>query len=626
MIDHDAFRSLLLLTVLAAVVPFLVRALAPRVRLPIVVGEILVGMLFGGSGLGLLNETPIISFLAEFGFIFLMFLSGLELDLGAFATATAAAKPSSMLRRPILLAIAGFLVTLALAGGAGWLLAHLGLTRSPLLMGLILCTTSLGIVVPVVKERRLGDQPYGQMLLLSALLADFVTLLLLGVVINIESGDSAADLLLFLVLLLTFVGASRLGRWATASPITGRIVKEMSHATAQIRIRGAFALMVAWVALSSALGLEVILGAFLAGAVVRQSGRTVAQIFEEKLDAIGYGLFIPIFFLMVGARVDFAAIGAVGGALWLVPLLIALSYLVKLVPALFFKVLFPWRETLAAGVLLASRLSLIIAASSIALQLRLITPATNSALVLVAVVTCTLSPILFSRLLPAQEVVERTGVVLLGTDSLAELLGTRLAQSGERVTFVGRDDARLQRLERGGFSVVRGSPDDPEVLRQAGAERARAFIAVSSDPAVVLRAAELAKVRFGIPSLIARAEEPEQVSRLQALDVRVVQSSLAMALSLEGALLFPEALSMLLDKSDEFELCDVPLENAKLVDRPLRAIHLPPRALVLGIRRRGEREVLVPHGDTVLRAGDILMLSGQPGALAEATRFLGARS
>ena len=625
MIDHDAFRSLLLLTVLAVAVPFSVRLLAPGLRLPIVVGEILAGMLFGGSGLGLLHETPIISFLAEFGFIFLMFLSGLELDVSAFSARSGSLDPGSIWRRPTTLAGINFALTLLLAGGAGWLLWRLHLTRSPLLMGLILCTTSLGIVVPVLKERRLTDQPYGQMLLVSALLADFVTLLLLGVVITLASNGAAADLLLFLVLLVAFFGAARIGRWATRSPITRRIVTELSHATAQIRIRGAFALIVAWVVLSSALGIEVILGAFLAGAVIRQSGRAMVQIFEEKLDAIGYGLFIPIFFLMVGARVDFAAMREVGGALWLVPLLVATSYLVKLLPALVFRFLFSWRETFAAGFLLSSRLSLIIAASAIALELDLITPATNSALVLVAVVTCTLSPILFSRLTPTHDIVARHGIVLVGTDSLAELLGTRLAHSGEPVTFVGRDTARLERLERGGFRVIHGSPDDEEVLRSAGAEQGRALIAVSSDPELVYRTAVLAKRRFQVPAVIARADTPDLVGRLQELDVRVVQTSLAMALSFEGALHFPEALSMLLDQTDEFELADAPLANPELMDRPLREVHLPARSLVLGIRRRGEHEVLVPHGDTMLREGDVLMLSGQPAALAEAARFLGSR-
>jgi len=620
--DADAFRSLLLLTVLALAVPFAVRFVAPRLRLPIVVGEILAGMLFGGSALDLLREGPIVDFLAEFGFIFLMFLSGLEVDFSALDRGFGDPQGGPLWRRPAWLAGLNFGLTLLLAGCAGFGLWRLGLTTSPLLMGLILCTTSLGIVVPVLKERRLASEPYGQLLLVAALFSDFVTLLLLGVVITLVSRGAAADLLFFLVLLVAFVGAARIGRWLNANSLTRRLVQDLSHATAQIRIRGAFALIVAWVVLSSSLGIEVILGAFLAGAVIRQSGRTTAQIFEEKLDAIGYGFFIPIFFVMVGARVDFAAMREAGGALWLVPLLVAIAFLVKLLPALLFRAVVTWREAIAGGLLLSSRLSLIIAAASIALSLRLITSATNSALVLVAVVTCTLSPILFNRLLPSREERERSGVIVFGTDSLAELLGSRLLRKGEPVTFIGRDMARLERLEKAGYRVAPGAPDDEAVLRAAGAENARALVALSPDPEVVWRAAALAKRSFAVPAVVARAETSEEARRLQELDVRVVQTALAMALSLEGALLFPAALSMLIDLNDDFDLADAPLGNPRLVDRPLREVHLPARALVLGIRRRGEAEVLVPKGDTMLRPGDVLMLSGQPEALQEAVRFI----
>jgi len=619
--DASAFQPLLLLTLLALVVPFAVRLFGDRLRLPIVVGEIVAGMLFGGSGLGLLRGGPIVDFLAEFGFIYLMFLSGLELDFSALRRGFGDTKGARW-RHPAWLAGLNFGLTLALAAAAGFGLWRYGFTSSPLLMGLILCTTSLGIVVPVLKERGLVGRPYGQLLLLAALFSDFVTLLLLGVVITLVSRGAAVDLLFFLVLLIAFVGATRLGRWVTDNPLSRRLVRDLSHATSQIRIRGAFALIVAWVVLSSSLGVEVILGAFLAGAVIRQSGRTTAQIFEEKLDAIGYGFFIPIFFVMAGARVDFAAMREAGGALWLVPLLVAIAFLVKLLPALLFRAVVSWREAIAGGLLLSSRLSLIIAAASIALSLRLITSATNSALVLVAVVTCTLSPLLFNRLLPSREESRRTGIIVLGTDSLAELLGSRLLRTGEPVTFIGRDAARLERLGKAGYRTVPGAPDDEAVLRAAGIENARALVALSTDPEVVLRAGTLAKRRFDVPAVVARAETPEQAKRLQELDIRVVQTALAMAMSLEGALLFPAALATLIEKHDDFDLADAPLGNRALVDRPLREVHLPSRSLVLGIRRRGEAEVLVPHGDTRLRAGDVLMLSGQPEALAEAVRFI----
>lgn len=623
--QNGPFESLLLLTLLAVSVPIVLRLVGNRLRIPIVVGEIVAGMAVGPSGLGWLHESSVIAFLGEFGFIFLMFLSGLELDFSLLNSRPSKSAPVARWRRPAALACLHFGLTLILAGGAGLGLQALGLTRSPELMGLILCTTSLGIVVPVLKERRLTARPYGQMLLVAALLADFVTLLLLGFVITIETKGFGIDLLLFVVLLVVFVFTSRIGRWATESSWARKLVRELSHPTAQIRIRFALALIVLWVVLAESLGVDVILGAFLAGAALRQTSKGSAEVFEQKLDAIGYGFFIPIFFLLVGARVDFGAIAASGGAIRLVLLLIVISYLVKFLPALLFRAAFTWRETLAAGALLSSRLSLIIAASAIALELDLISTATNSAIVLVAVVTCTLSPTLFHRILPATKEQTRSGIVVLGTDSLAELLGTRLLHSGEPVTFIGADTARLERLASAGHRIVTGSPDDEATLAEAGAARARALVALSNDPAVVLRTCELAKERFEIPAVAARADSPELVRGLQELGVHVVQPSTAMALSLEGALLFPAALATLIDGSDEFDLGEAPLSNPDLFDVPLRQVHLPAKSLVLGIRRRGEHETLVPHGDTVLREGDVLMLSGHPQALIEAAHWISGR-
>jgi len=621
--NHSAFQSLLLLTALAVVVPIVVRQVRRVLPLPIVVGEIIAGIAVGQSGLNLVHESSVLNFLAEFGFIFLMFLSGLEVNLNVFAEAKTGPSPRPLWQRPGWLAGLNFGLTLLLGSLTGLALWHWDMTRNPILMGLILSTTSMGIVMPVLKERELTGKPYGQLILLSALFSDFLTLLLLGLTISIVRKGLGADLIFFIVLLVAFVGAAKLGRWAQRHKLTQRVVEELSHATAQIRVRGAFALVVLWVVLAGSLGVEVILGAFLAGAVIGQNRRTSRQIFEEKLDAMGYGFFIPIFFIMVGARFDLTALLASPGALWLVALLIAAAYLVKFLPALCFRTLFSWRESFAAGALLSSRLSLIIAASAIALSLGMITSATNSAIVLVAIVTCTASPILFNRLLPAHTEQKRSGVIVLGTDFLAEMLGKRLLQDGEPVTFIGRDVVRLEKLRESGCAIVSGPPDDEQVLRQAGAERARAMVALSNDPAVVSRACRQARDVFQMPSIVARADDQEHVRNLQAMGVQVVQPTMAMALGLEGALHYPAAFSALIDKSDQFDFADAPLRNPALLDRPMRQLHLPGKALVLGIRRRGEGEVVVPHGDTVLREGDVLMLCGDPEAMEEARQWIG---
>lgn len=615
---HSPFVPLLLITLLAVVVPIIVHRMRTVVRLPIVVGEIVAGILIGQSGFGLVEQTAILDFLAEFGFTFLMFLSGLELNFDLLAAGAATAGGTRRWQRPIPLALISFSLTVLLAILIGLGVVSAGLARNPILMGLIMSTTSLGIVVPVLKERRLTSSAYGQIVLVSALISDFVTLLLLSVAIAIASSGLSLDLLLFMVLLAAFAAAAKIGLWASRVPVLSLIVKELSHATAQIHVRGALALMVSWAVLAESLGVEVILGAFLAGAIISLTSRGHEHELREKLDAIGYGFFIPIFFIMVGARFDLGALLASPSAILLVPLLIIAAYLVKLLPAMLLRTLFPWRETLAAGVLLSSRLSLIVAASAIALDLEMISSATNSAIILVAVVTCTLSPVLFTRLLPAKQSKRRRGVIILGTEPLAELVGGRLRQHGEQVTFIGRDEGMLRQLNEAGYRVVFGSPGEEHVLEQAGAGEARALVALTNDPAIVIHVCRLARERYQIPTIVARADDPLLVQDLHTLQVQVVQPALATALALEGALHFPAAFNMLLDKSDDVDVIDVPLHNPMLAGQALRRVRLPGNALVLGIRRGSRGEVVVPHGDTVLELGDVLMLVGSPSSLHEA--------
>ncbi len=616
---HDPFVTLLLITALAAVVPVLATRFR-YVQLPIVVGEILAGMIIGRSGLNIVQPSEILEFLAEFGFVYLMFLSGLEVDMEMLLTNHAETARRPWWKQPLPAAFLVFAMTVSLGFVSALGLQRLGLVENPLLMGLILSTTSLGIVVPVLKERHLLGLPYGQALLLAALIADFTTLLLLTVAIAAISRGLTLDLLLILVLLAAFAFAVRLSRLFQRIPFWRRIGRELAHATAQIHVRGAFALMVAWVVLAEALGVEVILGAFLAGAIVSLMTEREESPLREKLDAIGYGFFIPIFFVNVGMNFNLQALTASPEALALVPMLIALAYLVKLVPALVYRTQFSWRETLAGGFLLSSRLSLIIAAAAIALDIGAISEAINAAVILVAVVTCTLSPYLFNLLYPKRPQVRREGVLIVGTDQMAELLARRLQRSGNKVVILGRDERRLETLRRQGFSVQRGHPADPQVLEQAGAGRAQALVAMSNDAQTRYQVCRLARQQFAIPLVVARVGSMHQVEALRALGVRVVQPALATVIALEGALLYPTAFDILVHQEDDVDVLEAVVRNGRLVNIPLRRLSLPGNALILSIRRGDS--VLVPHGNTVLRRGDRVALIGSPESVTRARELL----
>ncbi len=607
----ETLRSLLLITILAVAVP-MVSVRLQRFRIPVVVGEILVGVVIGHSGLNLIETNPILEFLAWFGFIFLMFLSGLELDFDLLVLPKE--KSERLLKQPVPLAIAVFLVTLGLGLTVGFLLQETGLVTNAVLMGLILSTTSLGVVVPVLKERHLVTSHYGQVILISALLADFVTLLLFSLDVALLSKGLTLDLLLVLVLLVLFAAAVRMSHFLSNLPGLHRIKQELGHATAQIEVRGSFALMVGWAALAAVLGAEVILGAFLAGAIVSLMTDRHDSVLREKLDAIGFGFFIPIFFIMVGVNFNASALLASREGLLLVPVLLVVAYAIKLGASLFFRTAFDWRHTLAGGLLLSSRLSLIIAASAIALNLGVIDDAVNSAIILVAIVTVTLSPILFDIILPKKAApATRSGIIVVGSRQLAVLLAQRLVKSAP-VTMVSRREIRLSPDQS--ISRVPGDARDADVLAKAGAETAEALVTLSIDHDFNEDVARVASERFGIDRIVTWAEEGDDLSLLETIGVRIIRPQLATVLSLEGAARFPASFDLLTHQDADMNVGEGQLCNPTLHRRAVRDLHLPGDALVIGIRRNGER--IVPHGETVLHRGDIVLIVGSPKCLREA--------
>jgi Kef-type K+ transport system membrane component KefB len=305
--ETNVLFALLTITALAFVIPLLTKRL-DRFGIPTVVYEIVAGMIVGISGLNLIEPSQILTFLAEFGFAFLMFLSGLELDLRLLNPNRPSATSEHRVTQALPLGILIFLGTLLMAFTATLLFSPPGASSNPLLLGLILSTTSLGVVVPVLKERDLTGTRFGQYILVASSIADFATLLMLTIDIAVLSRGLTLDLLLIPSLLLIFVIFARFSLHVSQGSRLQRAIDSLSSTTSQIRVRGAFALMVAWVVLAEAFGVEVILGAFLAGAIAGLVAGHEDHETRDKLDAIGYGFFIPIFFIMVGVRFNLQAV------------------------------------------------------------------------------------------------------------------------------------------------------------------------------------------------------------------------------------------------------------------------------------------------------------------------------
>ena len=369
----------------------LLLGLVPRFRVPGVVIEIILGIIIGPSVLGWATADEPVQILALVGLAFLLFLSGLEIEL------------DQLRGRLLRVAALGLGASVVLGLMAGYVLDASGLISNPLLVGVTLVATSLGLVIPVLKEGGLSTTNFGQLVIVGATLGDFTAVLLLSLLFSRDASGTGSKLILLgvfvLLLVLVAVSVAGLGRRMKISQVLVRL----QDTTAQIRVRGAMLLLVALVVVAEKTGLETILGAFVAGAVVSMIDRDVKHthpLFRVKLDAIGYGFLIPIFFITSGIRFDLDALLDDLSTLVLVPIFLLALLVVRGLPALVYRdQVGSLRSTVAAGLLQATSLPFIVTASMIGVDIGALTPATGSAFVAAGLLSAILFPVISLSLL-----------------------------------------------------------------------------------------------------------------------------------------------------------------------------------------------------------------------------------
>ena len=390
-----SFSGLLIVAIVAFLAPLLL-GLTPARRLPAIVLEIVAGIIIGPSVLGWVKVDLPISILSVLGLAFLLFLAGLEVEL-------------ERLRGRLLVFVgSGFLLSLGLALLVGYGLYAAGQVVSPLLIAIILVATGLGIVIPVLKDAGESDSDFGQLVIAGAMFAEFGSIILLSLFFSREATSTTTKLVLLGGFVLLAAGLAFVVLRLERSMRIAAVLRRLQDTTAQIRVRGAFMLLVAFVALASLLGLETILGAFVAGVILRfvDGDRMMTHPqFRQKLEAVGFGVFIPVFFVTSGIRFDLAALISSPATILRVPVFLVALLLVRGVPALLYRPLVGNRRAVVAGLLQATSLSFIVAASQIGLELGLITKATGAALIAAGLLSVLIFPLLALTILRRAETV-----------------------------------------------------------------------------------------------------------------------------------------------------------------------------------------------------------------------------
>ena len=358
---------------------FLLPLIAQRISIPSIVLEIAYGILVGPV-LGIVKISEFISGLAIFGFMLLMFLSGFEIELDTF-------REKGLKTLSIPLAI--YFATVATS-------FYIIITLDyPIFLALVLCTTSVDIVITVLRSDDTIKTNYGQSLFMSALIADIFTLIGVTVFASLQhsEGFSISNLnviLYFLIVILILRIIRRVAWWNPqifSRMFDGNDPEEMG-------IRSSIALMLTLVGVAVLFDIEYILGAFLAGTLFAFTFPNRGSL-ENSLKGFSYGFLIPIFFINIGLNYDIEVFKNTEFYIQVLSLL-GIALIVKIVPSLFLiftKIKF--RQLVAGGFLLAARFSLIIAMAEIGVELELISKALEQQIILLAVLTATISPIFY---------------------------------------------------------------------------------------------------------------------------------------------------------------------------------------------------------------------------------------
>lgn len=375
--------SFLVIVGVAALAALAVAIFGRRVAIPVVVIELLLGILIGPQVLGFAQPDDFIQFFANLGLGMLFFFAGYEIDF------------QRIRGKALNLAIGGWVLSLVLAYGIGGVLAWAGVVVSLLYTGSAMATTAIGTLVPIISDAGEMRTRFGTYLLGAGAIGEFGPILLLTLVLTTTTAKNLEILVVFIVLaVLAAIAAVRL------VPRSWGAVESTLESSSQLAVRVAVVMIFVLVFFASGLGLELLLGGFAAGMIVRLAvrGREVA-VLESKLVGIGYGFLIPFFFIYSGMNFDLdSLIGSTEGLLKL-PLFVVMFLLVRGIPALLlYRGVLELRDRFALAFYSATQLPLVVAITTVAVEAGDMEASTSAALVGAAILSTLFFPLIAMRL------------------------------------------------------------------------------------------------------------------------------------------------------------------------------------------------------------------------------------
>ena len=622
---HFDYFPLLVVAAIAWGTPILLTLFKLK-KIPSVIVEIILGYFIGKFVLGSIDHESfrILEFFALTGFIFLMFLGGLEIDVDQIMASLPRKRLTYVrfIKNPLLVGIVFFFLSIILAFVGTLLLANLIDIPHVWYFSLIMVTTSVGIVLPVLKDRGEIKNRYGQMIIIAAAIADILSIILFTFTAFIIKNGFQPELLYILGLFIIFFVFYLLGNKVKNVPVLKKLSFQLSHAASQIRIRGSILLIMLFVVIAQLIGEEaVLLGAFLIGLVLSTMLHRERSVMLLKLDGMGYGFFIPIFFIMVGIEFDPSAFLEFDQSLiWFLVFLLITLFVVKIIPSLLWSQLFGLKKAMAGGFLMSSRLSLIIAASAIGLEMGVITPGINASFVVMAVITCFISPVVFNWLSPGNTL-KGDKTIIIGGSSTAVLLARRLIMHGRKSVIVENDKARADELKAKGLYCIEGDGCNVGLYEELNLNSLDFVIVETGSPKKDLEVCKILRTELMHDNIITRANTSDIELKLKNLGVETIDVIGVLATTIENLIIRPTMYHALVESFENFSVEEIQITNKNIDGLQVKEVPFHKDAIMIMVKR--ENSFYIPHGDTYFRTGDTLHVFGTNHALQNTRERVG---
>ncbi|VDG25493.1 cation:proton antiporter family protein [Lactiplantibacillus mudanjiangensis] len=598
--------SLVIILFAALLVP-LVMAKFKINSLPTAVMEIIIGIVLGPSVFNIVSMNSSISQLSTIGVIVLLFLSGLEIDFSLFKKRRAALTPLEKKNAvnlpkysPVRLAVYGYGTVIVLSLLLAAMFKITGLFSDFWLATILFGTISLGIVIAALKEKELLSKAFGQTVLLISVFGELIPMMGLTLYASVYGSDSKS---LWLLLLILAVAALMLLRF---KPFF-QFYQNINKSTTQLDIRLAFFLIVTMVTVAESVGAENILGAFVAGIVLKLLQPSDST--RERLDSIGYGFFIPIFFISTGVDLNLRTLLTSGKTLLLIPLFFIAYMVAKMGSIWVLKLRFKAKNAFAGTALTATTMTMVLAVLRVAKSMKTITTDQSGAFLLAALLTCIISPLLFNKFYSAEkEDLVKTSVHFIG----ANLSTVPVAQQ----------------LRKGWYDVqmYTNHPENYQTYHaQVPVELMENFTPVDLEDHSVFdtdilvlghidaeRNYQLAKAaqEYGVKRIIVRFEDRnvlnEHEDELRDLGIEVYNTPEANITLLRSLIESPSTLLMLRDT--ENSIYEVKVVNHLYTNVQIKNLQFAQDITISQVIRN--RKIIVPNGSTTIQYGDRLIFTG----------------